>query len=333
MDKVFERHLLEMARHILAAWHLPDPELRLIAYRENAVFAVYALGQRSALRLHRPGYMSEAAVRSELDWLRALTSVGVPVPLPMPTSDGNYLVSLEENGGSRHASMLTWVDGIALGRSNAPLHWGQRDLAKIFHAIGSGMANLHRESDAWARPQGFQRHAWDAEGLLGEMPLWGRFWDGARLDRHQSNQLRSLRDRIAEHMTAMKGLDYGLIHADIVRENVLVDGSTVQFIDFDDAGFGWRLFDLATALLPNLDEPNAPMICRQLLEGYRSRRPLADLDLLPMFLVLRALTYVGWFSSRPEVDPTGSRLARHIERALRLAERWQAGWSPAGACK
>ena len=33
---------------------------------------------------------------------------------------------------------------------------------------------------------------------------------------------------------------------DLVRENVMVDGDKLQLIDFDDGGFGFNLYDLAT---------------------------------------------------------------------------------------
>ena len=45
-----------------------------------------------------------------------------------------------------------------------------------------------------------------------------------------------------------KDFDLGLIHADMVHENILIDGSSLVIIDFDYCGFGYRLFDLATAL-------------------------------------------------------------------------------------
>jgi hypothetical protein len=41
-----------------------------------------------------------------------------------------------------------------------------------------------------------------------------------------------------------------------VRENVLVNGDDIEMIDFDDGGHGWRMFDIATALFRNRDEPH-----------------------------------------------------------------------------
>jgi hypothetical protein len=62
--------------------------LRLIRDRENAVFEAALPTGRAALRLHRVGYQSEAAIRSELWWCAALADAGVPVPRPLPAQDG-----------------------------------------------------------------------------------------------------------------------------------------------------------------------------------------------------------------------------------------------------
>ena len=61
----------------------------------------------------------------------------------------------------------------------------------------------------------------------------------ARLD-------EALRHRLAAFGT---GSDrYGLVHADTRLANLLVDDDGgVSVIDFDDCGFGWYLYDLATS--------------------------------------------------------------------------------------
>ena len=111
--------------------------------------------------------------------------------------------------------------------------------------------------------------------------------------------------------------DYGLIHADLVRENVLVDGAHLNLIDFDDAGFGWRMFDIATALHKNRDEPDYPALADALVTGYRAVRPLGEDDLAQMdlFMVIRSFTYLGWIQIRK--NETGS--ARRLERIVKTA--------------
>jgi Ser/Thr protein kinase RdoA (MazF antagonist) len=94
-----------------------------------------------------------------------------------------------------------------------------------------------------------------------------------------------------------------MIHADLGSANVLVENDRVFVIDFDDAGFGWHLYDIAVVLLDYATSPNYELIREALIVGYRSKRPISDegLALLPMFLVVRMLASLGWLNERPEV--------------------------------
>jgi Ser/Thr protein kinase RdoA (MazF antagonist) len=55
-----------------------------------------------------------------------------------------------------------------------------------------------------------------------------------------------------EVRSALDGLDGGrahrLIHADLHRDNLLIDRGEVGVIDFDDCGWGYFAYDLATLL-------------------------------------------------------------------------------------
>jgi Ser/Thr protein kinase RdoA (MazF antagonist) len=312
-----EEALTRRARAALGDWQLPDQQPHLIKYRENAVFRVILKGgSAAALRLHRPGYHGRDALASELAWMADLRRAGVSVPEPILTTSGALLVRIEDGQAEpQYADLIGWVAGEPLGVSGEILQRSTQELAAIFHAIGREMARLHDAADRFVRPADFARPAWDAEGLLGDAPFWGRFWDCRGLDSEDRDFLSGLRDRLSRELAAIKGgLDYGLIHADLVRENVLVDGDRVTFIDFDDCGFGFRLFDLATALLRNRGERDYPTIRKSMIEGYLAVRPAMQdaLRHLPLFLLLRALTYIGWAGSRPELADGEARLKRYV---------------------
>ena len=87
---------------------------------------------------------------------------------------------------------------------------------------------------------------------------------------------------------------------------MLVDGESLAIIDFDDAGFGWHVYDIAVALFYAQWRADFPDILAGLLAGYRTRRPLAAADeaRIPLFLAIRGLAIIGWLSQRPELDPT-----------------------------
>ncbi|WP_454817807.1 phosphotransferase enzyme family protein [Labrys neptuniae] len=321
--------LFERASEALQHWPAPAQQPQLLKYRENAVFrVVLADGRPAALRLHRAGYHDEAALQSELAWMTALRQGGLAVPATIPAEDGHPLVTLPATHrfAAQHADIVSWIDGVPLGQTGMPLAQPPEKQAELFFRIGQAMATMHDLADGWQRPSGFHRPAWDIEGLVGEQPLWGRFWDCPGLSPRESEALAKLRIRLRQALDSHAPcLDYGLIHADLVRENVFMTNGGVAFIDFDDCGHGYRLFDLATALLKNRREPAYPAIEQALVAGYRSRRGLSEeaLAALPLFLLLRSLTYIGWLAQRPETPDDAERLSRYLKESFQLAETVQ----------
>ncbi|TWB12477.1 Ser/Thr protein kinase RdoA (MazF antagonist) [Rhizobium sp. ERR 1071] len=321
-----QRRALEALDH----WPVQAHEPLLMKYRENAVFRITLEdGQFAALRLHRPGYHDETSLRSELHFMAALKLGGLDVPSPVPTSRKQSLVRLPANRhfAEQHADVVSWIDGVPLGQSGVPLSHSAEMQADIFFRVGQSMATMHELADAWEPPERFRRPAWNVEGLVGEKPLWGRFWDCRGLSSESTTALSALRDELRRTLgdAEAQDFDYGLIHADLVRENIFLTGADgdVAFIDFDDAGHGFRLFDLATTLLKNRREPAYPAIEQALIAGYRSRRSLSDAALaaLPLFMVLRSLTYIGWLAGRPEIPGSVERLSRYVNESMEMARK------------
>jgi Ser/Thr protein kinase RdoA (MazF antagonist) len=295
----------DLATRAAAHWPQITGAPQLFMQRENVVYRADTTLGPHALRLHRAGYHSTAALRSELDLMAMLAGQGAQVPCPMQTPEGALLVQV----GDRHASLLSWLPGTPMGRSGQPLALTGAARTDVFHTIGAQMARLHGLTDGWNRPPGFTRPRWDRDGLVGVAPFWGRFWDA------DPGLLTRVRDLARTALDTAPPQDIGLIHADLVNENVLVDGRHVHFIDFDDSGFGYRLFDLATTLYKASDEPDFADLQTALLQGYATRRALPDLGLLPLFMVLRSLTYLGWIATRADVPGRAERTARYLSIA------------------
>ncbi|MDP3960490.1 MAG: phosphotransferase [Pseudorhodobacter sp.] len=304
------------AERAAAAWGGDD--LRLLRNRENAVYAMRLPGGgRAALRLHRPGYQSALAIRSELWWCGALARAGLAVPAPLPAGGGEVLVQL---AGGRLASAIAWVEGTPLGLAGQPLAGSVPDQARRHRALGRLIAQVHSATDALTLPTDFTRPHWDLDGLTGARPFWGRFWEHPALSPGEAELLRDARDftreRLAAHLA--HGGDSGLIHADVLRENVLVNDGSLSLIDFDDCGIGFRLYDLGTVLSQDLGEPGFAALEAALIEGYSSLRPV-DAAMVPVFTLARTLASVGW--TAPRLAPNDPIHRSHIARALRCAAR------------
>ncbi len=309
---------LETAARAVEHWALDVREITLFAQRENAVYRVINEDDTHfALRLHRKGYQTDAALLSELHWMQHLKAVGIDVPDPIPTATGTLLT--REDGYA--VDLLSWLEGQPLGRSSTPLEVADRNAT--FFAMGALMARVHATSDAWRPPDGFERSAWDLGGLIGETPLWGRYWENPALTADQAQLLKALRATARHHLSAHT-LDVGLIHADMVPENVLVAPHGLQLIDFDDSGYGYRLFDIATAILKYRAEPDIDTLTQALINGYHSVRPL-DVTLLPLFMLLRAQSYLGWIMQRIDEPGARERQARMIDTTMALAQKYKAG--------
>jgi Ser/Thr protein kinase RdoA (MazF antagonist) len=302
-------------RQAIGQWPIEVASLQLAAQRENIVYAVInSSGEKFALRRHRQGYHTLVELESELAWMAALAERGVAVPSPFTSKSGKRI----ETVNGHHFDVLTWMPGTPMGKAGAPLDLPDRQ--KTLFNLGAVLARLHEASDAWQPPPGFSRHAWNAEGLLGEQPFWGRFWENPDLSGGERELLRNARESARIKLcTIAPHLDYGLIHADPVRENVLIDVNNVQLIDFDDGGHGFRLFDLATVLLKCRSEPDLNVLSDTLQAGYHSVRKL-DVTHLQFMIALRAFTYVGWIISRRDETWAPARLERFKIDALHFAE-------------
>jgi Ser/Thr protein kinase RdoA (MazF antagonist) len=288
---------------------------RLLGDRENQVQELLLPGgARAVLRLHRPGYQGDAGILAELEWVAALAVLQFPVAAPIRTLDGALLARLD---GGRRASAVAWVEGQPLGRTGEPLPGSPDTQARRYRALGALLARLHRETDAITLPVAFDRPAWDIDGMTGETPVWGRFWDHPAASAADASVLRAARTALRARLERWQAdrLSFGPIHADALRENVLVDGDRLSLIDFDDCGTGFRLYDLGVAMVQNLAEPAYPDLRDALIEGYGA----GDADTVEWFTLARACASVGW--TMPRLVPGDAIHARHIARAVTLARR------------
>jgi Ser/Thr protein kinase RdoA (MazF antagonist) len=259
------------------------------------------------------GYQSDAAIWSELWWCAALAAEGVAVPAALPNLQGDLLVTLS-NG--RKASVISWVKGEALGIAGEPFDLPLSVLLDRHRALGRLVAEFHAATARLTLPEAFTRPRWDIPGLVGETPFWGRFWEHPEATPDQRATLIRARGFLRERLT-----DHALtapivpIHADVLRENVLVNDHALSLIDFDDSGWGFALYDLGTVLSQNLYEPAYPQIRDALMEGYGT----SDRAMVEIFTLARTCASVGW--TMPRLAPGDPVHPRHLARACMWADR------------
>ncbi len=323
--------LSKLARAALPSWGLSsEAELTLLKYRENAVYRVVDAGQQYALRIHRHGYHSQAELQSELDWMQALDASGVMTPSILAATDGALVknVQVDEVPEVRMVDILGWVDGKPLGSIEQGAEGDHDTIVANYQTVGSLMAKLHSHAQVWDKPEGFCRQAWDIDGLLGDNPVWGRFWELPLLTEEQRDQIQRARQQAYRELSTL-GQDtsyYGLIHCDFLPENLLRSDKGLHLIDFDDAGFGWHLFDVATTLFFHVGESYFDDLFDAFIQGYRAERTLDEEHLthLPLFLAVRAMVYLGWVHTRSEIEGVQEMAPVLVDAALALTARYLA---------
>jgi Ser/Thr protein kinase RdoA (MazF antagonist) len=308
----------------------------LIHHRENAVFRIDdpADGSQWAMRVHRDGYRTSEEIRSELGWMDALREAGVPTPRARLGIDGDPLQLVTPPGGgpALQVDVLAWVEGRSLAaggeggaayagrvgdgqceRNEEPAgspgdeeHQGDAwlDMREVHRLVGRTSALIQQHGRAWTPPAGFTRPVWDVEALIGPHALWGDYADLVVLTADQLALMHRAAERVRRRLDAFGCAPdrFGLTHGDLMPDNILVAGGVPHVIDFDDAGYGWYLYDLATLLADKVADPAFAEVRDAWIEGYRIVAPLPDahLEELDVLVMARLLLGLGWMHTRRE---------------------------------
>ena len=282
------RRYRQLAQVALAGYGISDARLMFIRDAGNVTFRVDPLDQtpfkeeserfyrnHCVLRIHEPGYQTDEAISSELEWLSALhRDTNLAVPQPARSLNGELSVEVQVSGVPeyRRCSLLRWMKGRMLTKSVHPSH---------FRATGRLMAGLHQHAAYWQLPAGFTRPRYDWHGLFGDNDFikvpFGEVWTSIPRDYYEpfeivTTKVRQVMDEFGQGAEA-----FGLIHADIgVGSNILFGGGEARAIDFDDCAFGYWMYDIGVALSEVYTEEAFPRYRDALLEGYTQFRSMPE---------------------------------------------------------
>jgi len=304
----------------LARWGLGDgAKARLINYSENHTYQIDAPQGRFCLRVHRPGYQSARSIESELAWLSALQAdTDLSIPRPLPGQDGHALQAVCEAGVERYAVLFEFIEGVQPTIAS--------NLVPVFEQLGRQAACLHNHTQIWQPPDRFERQVWNAGQVLDSNGLWGDW----RRTEGVEGTARAVLDRLDEQLRTdlaaygMSPDQFGLIHADMRLGNLLVDGSRLSVIDFDDCGYCWFAYDFAAAVSFHEAHDIVPELKRAWLSGYLPVRSLSDEDVAAMdtMLLLRRMALLAWIGSHRETALAGHHRPGFLADTIKLAARY-----------
>lgn len=270
--------------------------LKSYASYEGCQNIVYEYESQEGPRILRISYRPDrpiTQIRSELHFINYLADHGVRVARPVPSQNGNLIEPIQAGGVLFLAVSFVKGKGMRVPdngyryREGVSIdeycqNWGQT-LGQM-HALAKQYEPIH---ESVKRPEWFELD---------------QFKD---MDEQVPERFPVVRDKFKRLLAQIEGLPkgrdaYGLIHGDFNDGNFTVDydNGNMTVFDFDDAHYGWFMYELACAwegsigraMFKELAERRAYMdhYFAQVLEGYNKANSLSDewLNRLPLFLQL-----------------------------------------------
>lgn len=250
--------------------------------------------------------------------LAHLAHHGIAVAAPIANVDDHYIDTL--NG--RPTLLVTCLPGTVVENPNA---------AQCTQ-VGEMLAQMHLASRSYpgqmANPRGVQWWADTAAAV-------DSFLDADTAQRLHAEVALQKNQHYAD-------LPAGIVHADLFRDNVLLDGDRIGgFIDFYYACNDALLYDLAIALNDwcSLEDGDIdPARAHALLQGYQAIRPLNSAEIAAWPAMLRGAALRFWtsrlldFYKPASGEMTFAKDPTHFERVIQHHAQRQDFWlAPASA--
>lgn len=308
------RELDELAHVVAARFDIHVERRELLQYESSAVYGLTdRTGARYALRISAEDGYSLAEQTSELTWLRSLCADGHRVPEPVSAATGELVLEVgAARVEPRVCAIFRWVEG-ELPSADIT----ERAMAEL----GAATARLHDAQKHLRVPAGFTRPQ------LGWVSAFGEAASDIAVPAPYRVLLERLGQRLAGDLAELESEPARLLHGDLHRDNVLVRGAVVGFIDFEDCGWGHPLFDVASLLdsfrrrvVSRADYPRARAA---FLEAYRPAssdreltRQLCALKAMRDALTLRFIAGSSNESVQSWAEQRIAQLVRHIDGYL-----------------
>lgn len=250
-----------------AAFGLDVERIELVLHAFNTTFAIDAQdGRRFALRVGTNSLSTPAHAVAQQAWVRAIADeTGVVVPEPLRTPDGHWFVEVDATALDRRVlvTVASWLEGDDADALEP----------EAARALGRTMATLHGHAAGWALPPDGVLSRFDTP-LFGDEDALDRAPGLSTADRAVLAQSRSRADEVFERLHRDAALRP--LHADLHGGNLKWHEGRLAVFDFDDAGLGLPVLDLAiSAFYLRADDRTLE---ERMREGYAEIADLPQVD-------------------------------------------------------
>ncbi len=262
------RRLHGVAQLALTHYELEVDRMTLFAKDTNLIYRVRAKnGDQFALRIAQPHWRTLTDLQSEAMWLEALAQdTDIVVPEVKRSRDGTAVLTLETPliPQPRQATLMRWLPGTLLGK---------RLTEANVYKMGVLFAKMHQHGADWQPPVDFTTRKFDQFMSRGETDM---MFDEAHMAAYTPQSLSVIRDiraKVEAEYAQLDPADLRVIHCDMWHDNVKVHQGQLCPFDFEDTVWGYRLHDIAMAMLDLLEdttEAEYPVLLAAFRKGYTS---------------------------------------------------------------
>ncbi len=250
-----------------AAFGLDVERIELVLHAFNTTFAIDAEdGRRFALRVGTNSLSTPAHAVAQQAWVRAIADeTDVDVPEPLRAQDGRWFVEVDAPALDRRllVTVASWLEGDDADALEP----------EAARALGRTMATLHGHAVGWALPPDALLPRFDTP-LFGDEDALDRAPGLAAADRGVLAESRSRTAAVFERLH--RGAALRPLHADLHGGNLKWHEGRLAVFDFDDAGLGLPVLDLAiSAFYLRADDATLE---ERMLEGYAEVAELPPID-------------------------------------------------------
>ncbi|MFF2483766.1 phosphotransferase enzyme family protein [Paenibacillus sp. NPDC058071] len=262
-----------LAKEILGFYAFEDPEIEFIRHSENMIYKIRDNhnNRNYLLRIHNP--VSEGfsgiqhtleGLRSEMALLKGLSASGtIQVQEPVANRFGELVTDYQsgEHGTQCFATLLTWMEGSMLSLEEGSME-------EMAFALGKELGAFHEFTRQFNPAPSFIRPVYDAKRIdfaINELHY------GVEIGLYQIEQLEMIKEVlhiVKQQLIQLDSRDkaWGIIHADLQLNNIIINNGRPGLIDFSLSGYGYYLFDLGSgsSILPK-------EVRKTFLEGYASK--------------------------------------------------------------
>lgn len=257
-----------LALSALSQYGMEESRLDYHGFETNLLYRVTSHGgDRYMLRLASPGWRTREDLVNEALWLEALAKWGeVKAPRVVPALSGERVLALEsaQVPDPRYATLFSYLPGRSL----------ENFLTEPYlRKMGILMARLHVHGGEWNRPADFTNHSFEHYLSRGEEERLFSPEVMAERPRRETEYLYAVRDLVEEEYAGLNRKDLRVIHCDLWHGNIRVHRGDLLPFDFEDTILGFRLHDMAMAMLDlreDTDEKGYPVLLDAFRRGYES---------------------------------------------------------------